>query len=193
MNRMLGLTLTQPFASLVALGAKRVVTRDWGTDYRGALAIHAAKGLSGLDGMMTPPGTHAHDDDLQRIVNTSPYWDELRADGSLVEEGLIQADRLPRFAIVAVCTVAAVAPAEQMIERMQAWVRAAPDDVAAALRQHQVDRELALGDYGPGMFAWRLADVRPVEPLVMPPGAVRYYRNLWRVPDDIAARVEGAA
>jgi hypothetical protein len=39
------LSLTQPWASLVALGAKRIVTRSWGTSYRGLLAIHASKGF----------------------------------------------------------------------------------------------------------------------------------------------------
>lgn len=41
---MKALTLTQPWAALVALGAKRFETRSWRTDYRGPLAIHAAKG-----------------------------------------------------------------------------------------------------------------------------------------------------
>jgi hypothetical protein len=36
------LTLTQPWASLVAIGAKSYETRSWGTTYRGPLAIHAA-------------------------------------------------------------------------------------------------------------------------------------------------------
>ncbi len=42
---MKALTLTQPWASLVALGHKRVETRSWRTHYRGPLAIHAAKGF----------------------------------------------------------------------------------------------------------------------------------------------------
>lgn len=37
------LSLWQPWASLVALGAKRIETRHWPTHYRGPLAIHAAK------------------------------------------------------------------------------------------------------------------------------------------------------
>ncbi|MEP0872448.1 ASCH domain-containing protein [Trichocoleus desertorum AS-A10] len=37
------LTLWQPWASLIALNLKRYETRSWGTDYRGKLAIHAAK------------------------------------------------------------------------------------------------------------------------------------------------------
>lgn len=40
---MKALTLHQPWATLVAIGAKRIETRSWGTAYRGALAIHAGK------------------------------------------------------------------------------------------------------------------------------------------------------
>lgn len=36
------LTLWQPWASLVALGEKRIETRCWSTKYRGPLAIHSA-------------------------------------------------------------------------------------------------------------------------------------------------------
>ena len=42
---MKALTLTQPWASLVASGYKCVETRSWHTQYRGPLAIHAAKGF----------------------------------------------------------------------------------------------------------------------------------------------------
>lgn len=42
---MKALTLTQPWATLVSIGAKRIETRSWNTSYRGALAIHAAKGF----------------------------------------------------------------------------------------------------------------------------------------------------
>ena len=39
---MKALSLTQPWAALVARGVKRVETCSWGTDHRGPLAIHAA-------------------------------------------------------------------------------------------------------------------------------------------------------
>ena len=42
---MKALTLTQPWATLVALGHKKIETRSWGTRYRGPIAIHAAKGF----------------------------------------------------------------------------------------------------------------------------------------------------
>lgn len=40
---MKAITLTQPWATLVAIGAKQFETRSWRTHYRGRLAIHAAK------------------------------------------------------------------------------------------------------------------------------------------------------
>jgi len=43
------LTITQPWASLVALGIKRIETRSWATAYRGPLLIHAAKGSPDRD------------------------------------------------------------------------------------------------------------------------------------------------
>lgn len=42
---MKALTLTQPWASLMALQAKTIETRSWYTPYRGELIIHAAKGF----------------------------------------------------------------------------------------------------------------------------------------------------
>jgi len=46
---MKALTLTQPWASLVAISAKKIETRSWSTTYRGPLAIHAAKGWTRED------------------------------------------------------------------------------------------------------------------------------------------------
>lgn len=39
------ITLTQPWATLMVLGEKRIETRGWGTTRRGRVAIHAAKGF----------------------------------------------------------------------------------------------------------------------------------------------------
>lgn len=41
---MRALSVTQPWASLIALGWKSHETRSWSTSYRGVLAIHASKG-----------------------------------------------------------------------------------------------------------------------------------------------------
>lgn len=40
---MKAITLWQPWASAIAMGMKRFETRSWATNYRGPLAIHAAR------------------------------------------------------------------------------------------------------------------------------------------------------
>jgi ASCH domain len=40
---MKALTVAQPWATLIAIGAKRIETRSWMTRHRGPLAIHAAR------------------------------------------------------------------------------------------------------------------------------------------------------
>jgi activating signal cointegrator 1 len=42
---MKALSLTQPWATLVAIGAKCIETRTWHTFYTGTVAIHASKGF----------------------------------------------------------------------------------------------------------------------------------------------------
>ena len=52
---MRALTLHQPWATLIAIGAKTVETRSWATDYRGPLAIHAGKSKEWLELCHTEP------------------------------------------------------------------------------------------------------------------------------------------
>ncbi len=46
---MKALTISQPFASMIADGEKWIENRTWPTVYRGPLAIHAGKGKQYLD------------------------------------------------------------------------------------------------------------------------------------------------
>lgn len=76
------LTLSQPWAALVAVGAKQLETRSWRTHYRGPLAIHAARGF---------PAT------ARRYCEVEPIRDRLQATGKWPPESL------RRGCIVAVC------------------------------------------------------------------------------------------
>jgi hypothetical protein len=80
------LTLTQPWASLVACGAKRVETRSWSTRYHGPLAIHAARAF--------PPSARAAC--LRPSIARA-----------LVDAGLPGADDLPLGVVLAVCRLTA--------------------------------------------------------------------------------------
>lgn len=46
---MKALTLTQPWATLMALQEKRIETRSWYTAYRGEMVIHSAKGFPRIE------------------------------------------------------------------------------------------------------------------------------------------------
>lgn len=85
---MKAITLTQPWATLVAIGAKRWETRSWSTNHRGPLAIHAAKGM---------PGWAAD------ICFQDPFFDVLHDSGY---EGSVD-EQLPRGAVIAICDLAA--------------------------------------------------------------------------------------
>ncbi|MTI83471.1 MAG: ASCH domain-containing protein [Firmicutes bacterium] len=50
---MKAITLYQPWATLVALGAKKIETRSWATKYRGPLAIHAGKTIDKVNCLKT--------------------------------------------------------------------------------------------------------------------------------------------
>lgn len=88
---MRGLTLAQPWASLVAIGAKQIETRSWTTAYRGLLAIHAAKHV--------PSSSRS-------LLDREP----LRS--ALLRNGLRGDRTLPRGAVVAVACLVDVAPTE---------------------------------------------------------------------------------
>ncbi len=72
---MKALSLWQPWATLIAVGAKRMETRSWAPQYRGELVIHAAKRWT----------ADAHD-----LIQESPFREAL------------QGHQIPRGAIVAV-------------------------------------------------------------------------------------------
>ncbi len=82
---MKALTLTQPWATLVATGEKRFEPRSWGTKYRGPLAIHAARAFP----------RHARD-----LCATWPFAEVLERHGFPSYKHLIGG------AVVAVCELA---------------------------------------------------------------------------------------
>lgn len=92
---MKALTLTQPWASLVAFGLKRFETRSWHTNYRGPLAIHAAKGLPAA---------------ARRLFRTEPFASDVRACGYAPKECSMVPwrDTYPLGYIVATCRLVEV-------------------------------------------------------------------------------------
>lgn len=158
------LTLTQPWATLVALGAKKIETRSWSTSYRGPLAIHAAQGYAGLTG---PAGFIGRCD-------SEPFKSALQAAGLTYRD-------LPRGAIIAVCTLLDCVPTQHpgiANEPGKPWFTGAQKGVG----QHYYEvpppldsNEYAFGDYSPNRYAWLLADVKILPTPIPAKGAL----GLW--------------
>jgi hypothetical protein len=81
------ITLTQPWATAVALGFKNYETRSWSTSYRGPLAIHAAIGF--------------------------PRWARIFA--SIEKANGRLPGRVPCGAIVAICEITACFPTWELL------------------------------------------------------------------------------
>lgn len=99
---MKALSLTEPWATLVVTGEKKIETRSWKTPYRGLLAIQAAKGfptwaketvlLSFFKQSLSKHGIHSHKDftALGAIIGTievvacisTDFGDVIRLDGA---------------------------------------------------------------------------------------------------------------
>lgn len=97
-DRVMALTLIQPWASLIAIGANRVETREWSTIYRGPLAIHAGLAFSIEQG---------------RLLVSQPWR------GVLNKAGIHLPSQLPRGSIVAVCRLIDVVRAETIAETLE--------------------------------------------------------------------------
>ena len=151
MGTMKALTLWQPWATLVAMGVKKIETRGWKTPYRGDLAIHAAAKI--------PPkwlGASAH---------TEPFRDELadifcvRRDrddrgGKHVDDIL---RGLPFGKIVCIVRIVGI------------------QETSESLRQELDRRERLFGNYEDGRYAWHLQMVDVIEPPIPAKGN----RMLW--------------
>lgn len=153
---MKALSIMQPWATLIAQGAKRIETRSWETSYRGPLAIHASKGLPGW---------------VADVVRSDPQF--ATALGNLLDpRGKVLGD-LPRGCIIAICQLVSV---KFIGANADGWSWTGPD--GRQFSYQLTDRERAFGDYTPGRYAWLLDDVRPLDVPVPARGAL----GLWEAP-----------
>ncbi len=162
---MKAISLTQPWATLVAIGAKQIETRSWSTPYRGELAIHAAKGLGSVGGKRG----------LAALCGTEPFCSVLTAWGTEYAKtyrdlaDMVARPLTPFGAVIAIAELVDVQP-------MRRRSRYGFQVIGKTASEWQLtDQELAFGDYGPGRYAWLLRNVRMLETPVPAVGAL----GLW--------------
>lgn len=139
------LTLWQPWASLLACGAKKFETRGWATQYRGPIAIHAA--------MLNPFKAI-------RPIPEDAVWEMRQA---LKKAGILNNTSdfraLPRGAVIATgelvgCHNIVSVGWTGYTERRIAWV----DE--KMMPHYPSEDELLFGDWTPGRFAWEIKNVK---------------------------------
>ncbi|MGI2294153.1 ASCH domain-containing protein [Paenibacillus sp. GXUN7292] len=133
---MKAITIHQPWATLIAIGAKRFETRGWPARYRGTIAIHAAK----------------------RIDREACECEPIKS--ALAEHGYT-ADNLPTGAVVA---TANLHDCKSEVERAgnRARLAGAHGDVWIDTNSN----EYYFGWFGIGRYAWELTNVQQLlEPI----------------------------
>jgi hypothetical protein len=165
---MKALTIHQPWASLIAVGAKRYETRGWATDYRGPIAIHAGKALNHIRGEFD-----------NRFVSVVQHM--LFPNNLYVDMWSNVAQLLPRGAVIAIaelvdCHLITREMDPTDLDEDICLRRPGDTDRDHCGCTYMTDaRELLLGDWTPGRFAWELSNVR----LLDKPIPARGQQGLW--------------
>lgn len=149
---MKAITLYQPWASLVAVGAKKFETRSWSTSYRGPIAIHASKkhpyhSIGGIIGETT--------------------------DAMLVALGGLDLRELPLGVIVATA---------ELVGCWHTYGRAEiiccgnlKGSRPGRINDFVSNDDLIFGDFSRGRFAWELENIKQLQT----PIPVRGMQGLW--------------
>lgn len=133
---MKAISLWQPWASLIVIGAKRFETRFWYTPYRGPILIHAAK---------------KRNNDLIDMCECDPFFTELRGlQSDPLPNGRNIFDALPLGCIIGVADL------------VECYHTSLIDMVSCSngrVVNLPTGDELEFGDFHPGRYAWQLKNV----------------------------------
>lgn len=130
------ISLLQPWATLVVIGAKKIETRSWNTTYRGPLAIHASKKLSNPQ---------------RELTFSQPFWDALKHLRELPTGAIIGSVKL-------VDTFGTENADNQIREVWKDQVGDAHHEPFGDILPGLIAREKKFGDYTDGRFGWMLKD-----------------------------------
>lgn len=134
---MKALTIKQPWASLIALGEKKIETRSWRTKYRGPILIHAGKSIE--KGMF-----------------------EFHFIQGVFEKHQIKGDNeLPIGSIIAKANLVDCLEMKETERNDVCYIGKVILENGLVLE----GEELYFGDYEVGRFAWILENIEPIEPI----------------------------
>lgn len=130
---MKAISLLQPWASLVVMGAKKIETRSWNTKYRGELLIHASRNMT--------VGQKRLGQEFNRDFNAGLGFIEDLPTGAIIGR-VILLDTFRTEGLHEIITLTA-----------NYWHIRNEIDFDNAY-----DKEHAFGDYSPGRYGWLLSN-----------------------------------
>jgi hypothetical protein len=166
---MKALSLTQPYATLVVTGEKKIETRSWLTHYRGEIAIHAAKGFPKW--AKDKSAGRYFVDALRRINNSDVGFTRW-------------IDNLPFGAIVGTVEIFGVMETENIVSDYEYDIKL----FNQMSLEKFTEKERAFGDYSfepKKRFGWFLRNPRMLIKPIPCKGAL----SLWEVPQEIEAQL----
>lgn len=139
---MKAISLWQPWASLMASGAKKIETRSWPTKYRGQLVICSAKKIipEGIKGSLAGQCLRIA---LQRLEGKR--FDEGLVRQLVFDHPMVKIHSWPYGYALAIGNLIDCIPTEE------------------AVKMKLDPYELIFGDYTSGRFAWIFSGMEPVE------------------------------
>lgn len=166
------ISLWEPWATLMALGAKRIETRSWGTSYRGWLAIQASKGGLSQSELLE----QCMREQFRAALKNFPTFAELIGAGDVRRIAGV----FPHGKIVAVVNLAEICP----IDPEHSCQSALFDDYP----ELDTPQEREFGNYDdPGRYGWVTDNLfRLPEPILF-----KAKQGLCDVPDPVVAEICG--
>ena len=184
---MKALSVWQPWASLLASGAKKYETRSWATHYRGPIAIHAAAlNIRQILKKCFPlEDWEYHPDHRARVE----FLDALgKVFGVPSEDVMAHLEKLPTGAVIATAELVNVLrivyhPGPDINEAKHILVGAeslSTDKHAPDFGYYiaPTEQELMFGNWTPGRYAWEFANVKLITPV-----PARGHQGLWEWSD----------
>lgn len=158
-NNMKAITVTQPFATLIALGYKRFETRSWSTKYGGEIAIHAGASFPKY---------------YQNLCIQEPFLSILIDAGYVGllpgaffgRYGLLADNPLPRGKIIAYGVLAGCFSATGIY-------------IKKYLAKHPIENKL--GNFEADRYAFEIINVKPLDKFIPYTGKI----GLWSIPEGL--------
>ncbi len=159
---MKAITIWQPWASLIACGAKKFETRSWATSYRGLIAIHAA--AKNPETIFIEPNTIW---EMKKVLNIDSF-EELPFGGIIATAELVDCLHIVYHPGTNIDKAKLIPIGAESLTNDKHH----PDFGKYIVPTEQ---EMLFGDWTPGRYAWELANVK----MLAEPVPAKGRQRLW--------------